>query len=98
MTASRALAWLAAAAGLAGCSALDPYPTYADPARAGQVEGPRVSICYDTLVSSLDQVRVAAQRECPANTAAAPLATDWSLEHCPLLLPARAAFVCAAHK
>jgi hypothetical protein len=99
MNAARALALLAAAAGLAACSAFDPYATYADPAKAGQTEaGPRVSICYDTVISSLDEARAAAQRQCPANTQATPLATDWLMQYCPLLLPARATFVCAASK
>lgn len=99
MNAAGALLLLAAAAGLAGCSAMDPFPTYADPAPAGAAEaGPRVAICYDSLASSLDEVRAAAQRECPAGTGARPLATDWTMQNCPVLLPARATFVCAAAK
>ena len=84
---------------LTGCSALDPYPTYPPQARPGEVDGgPRVAICYDTLVSTLDQVQAAAQQECAPNTQAAPVRTDWYLQYCPLLLPARATFVCTPNK
>jgi hypothetical protein len=57
-----------------------------------------VAICYSTLVSTLDEVQVAAQQECPSDTTATPFDTDWHLQYCPLLLPARATFVCAAKK
>jgi hypothetical protein len=57
-----------------------------------------VAICYDTLVSTLDEVQVAAQQECPSDTTATPFDTDWHLQYCPLLLPARATFFCAAKK
>ena len=86
-------------AALAGCSALDPYPTYPAPAEGKVADaGPRVAICYDTLVSSLTEVQHAAQQECPPNAEARPVDTDWLLQHCPLLLPARATFVCAPKK
>ena len=84
---------------LAGCSALAPYPTYPRAAGPGEeATAPRVAICYDTLVSTLDDVQVAAQQECPSDTTASPVDTDWHLQYCPLLLPARATFVCAAKK
>lgn len=84
---------------LAGCSALAPYPTYPRMAGPGEeATAPRVAICYDTLVSTLDEVQVAAQQECPSDTAATPFDTDWHLQYCPLLLPAHATFVCAAKK
>ena len=90
---------VAALALLAGCSALDPYPVYPRAARTGEVDaGPRVAICYDTLVSSLDDVERAAQEECAADTVAIYSSTDWYLDYCPLLLPARATFVCAPKK
>jgi len=92
MRVARAIASLAL---LAGCSALDPYPVYPRFARSGEVDaGPRVAICYDTLVSSLGEVERAAQEECAANTVATYSSTDWYLQFCPLLLPARATFVC----
>jgi hypothetical protein len=90
---------IAAALALAGCSALQPYPTLPASARSGEAEqGQRVAICYDTLVSSLDEVQRAAQQECAPDTVATPLRTDWYKQHCPLLLPARATFACAPKK
>jgi hypothetical protein len=81
------------------CCSLQPYPTYPADPRPGETDaGPRVAICYDTLVSTLDQVQAAAQQECAPNAEAAPLRTDWYMEHCPLLLPARATFVCTPKK
>ena len=84
---------------LAGCSALEPYATYPRPARAGEDAAlTRVAICYDTFVSSLDQVKAAAQQECAADTIATYSSTDWYLQYCPLLLPARATYMCAPKK
>ena len=93
------IAHAAALALLAGCSALDPYPVYPRAAEIGEVDaGPRVAICYDTLVSSLDEVERVAQEECAADRVATYSSTDWHLDYCPLLLPARATFVCAPKK
>jgi hypothetical protein len=98
MRAAAALA-LAATTGLAGCSALDPYPTYPQQPPAGVKDaGPRVAICYDPLASSHDTVQKAAQDECAQNTVAARADTDWKLDNCPLLLPGRATFVCTPRK
>jgi hypothetical protein len=83
---------------LAGCGALDPYPAAPQLAPPGAPPGPRVAICYNTLTTSLAEVATEAQQECSANTVAQPVDTDWYLQSCPLLLPARATFVCAAKK
>jgi hypothetical protein len=86
-------------ASLPGCSALDPYATFPRAARPGEDAAvTRVAICYDTFVSSLDQVQAAAQQECAADTVATYSSTDWYLEYCPLLLPARATYMCAPKK
>jgi hypothetical protein len=90
---------LAASAGLAGCSALAPYPTYPQQPAAGVTDpGPRVAICYDLLKSSRAEVQKTAQDECAPNTLATRVDTDWKLDFCPLLLPARATFVCTPKK
>jgi hypothetical protein len=82
-------------AGLSGCSALEPYATFPRSARPGEDAAvTRVAICYDTFVSSLDQVQAAAQQECAADTIATYSSTDWYLQNCPLLLPARATYMC----
>ena len=86
-------------ASLAGCSALEPYATYPRAARPGEDAAlTRVAICYDTFVSSLDQVQAAAQQECAADTVATYSSTDWYLLYCPLLLPARATYMCTPKK
>lgn len=89
---------LIAAATLAGCTALDPFPTAPRAAQPGAPAGPRVAICYNSLHTSLAEVQAEAQQECSANTVASPVDTDWYLLNCPLLLPARATFVCNSKK
>jgi hypothetical protein len=85
---------------LLGCGAISPYPTTpaAREPKSPADAGPRVAICYNTLRSTLEQVRTAAQAECAADTTATPIETDWHLQGCPLLLPARATFACAPQK
>ena len=92
-------ALLLAVAALVGCSELQPYATYPRAARAGEVDaGARVAVCRDPLVSSLDDGQRVAQEECSANTIATYSSTDWNLQNCPLLLPARATFICTPKK
>jgi len=95
MTRRAAALLLILAATLAGCGALDPYPAAPRAAQPGAPAGPRVAICYNTLATPLAEVQAEAQQECGANTVAQPVDTDWYLQACPLLLPARATFVCA---
>jgi hypothetical protein len=86
---------IAMAATLAACSALDPYSTYPpQPDAATHDAGPRVAICSDTLVSPGAAVQKAPQSQCAADTVATRVETDRLLQYCPLLLPARATFVC----
>jgi hypothetical protein len=94
-SAPAALFCIAAGIALTGCSALQPYPTFPAAAGPGEADaGSRVAVCYDTLVSTLDEVQSAAQQECASNTQATPARTDWHMQYCPLLLPARATFIC----
>ncbi len=86
---------------LAGCGALDPYPTAPIAATAGAAAGHRVAICYNTLKTTADEVRATAQQECLSyqpRTRADRVETDWHLQNCPLLLPARATFACVPQK
>jgi hypothetical protein len=84
---------------LASCSALEPYATFPRTALPGEDASlARVAICYDTLVSSADEVQQAAQEECVSGTVATYSSTDWYLQYCPLLLPARATYVCTPKK
>src|SRR5436305_14423023 len=96
MRIARALVASALVSALAGCSGLAPYPTYPHMAGPGEeATALRVAICYDGFASSPDEVQSAAQQECPSDTMATYFDTDWRLQFCPLLLPARATFVCA---
>ena len=94
----RAAGLLIALAAVGGCGAVDPYATLARAPQPGQPSGQRVGICYNGLRSSTAQVQAEAQRECAADTLAQPVDTDWYMQMCPLLLPARATFVCTAKK
>jgi hypothetical protein len=96
--AAAALACSVLAALPAGCSALDPFPTLATNAEPNQPAGARVGICYNRLTTTLAEVQVQAQQQCPAGTTAERVDTDWYLQYCPLLLPARGTFVCTATK
>ena len=98
MSRGTALVLLVAAATLAGCGAVDPYPTVARAPLPGQPAGQRVGICYNTLRTTLARVQAEAQQECAANTVAEPVDTDWYLQNCPLLLPGRASFICRPRK
>jgi hypothetical protein len=60
------------AAALGGCNLLDPFPTTARGAQTGQPAGERVGICYNTLNTTLAQVRDQAQQQCAAGATAEP--------------------------
>lgn len=96
----RALRPVLLVAVLAGCNMVAPYSTFplAREAKEPADAGPRVAICYNGLHSSLDDVRKDAQGECSTGTIATPIDTDYHLQGCPLLLPARATFVCTPQK
>lgn len=80
------------------CGALDPFPTAPRAAAPGAPAGQRVAICYNTLKTSLPEVQRQAQQQCPAGAIAEASDTDWYLLNCPLLLPARATFICKPKK
>jgi hypothetical protein len=93
----RLAAALAVAALLAGCTAFDPFPTLPQPAKPAKLGRPppqRVAICYDGLATGRAGAQEEAQLQCPKGTVAARVATDYWMQFCPLLLPARATFAC----
>jgi hypothetical protein len=99
-TAMPRAAIVAIVAALTACTALDPFPTSPSVPEPGtpQPPGLRVAICANPLKTSHVQIRDEAQQECPAGTEARLDRTDYYLANCPLLLPARASFVCAPKK
>lgn len=94
MTPIAGIVLLCGAVSLAACNLLDPFPTLARSAQTGQPAGERVGVCYNTMTTTLAEIRNQAQQQCAANTTAEPVDTDWYLQTCPLLLPARATFIC----
>src|SRR4051812_3916379 len=89
---------LLGAASLAGCGAFNPYTTLPGAATPEQPAGTRVAICYNGFKTEDSAAQEAAQKECPAGTRAERVDTDYYLQFCPLLLPARATFVCVPEK
>jgi hypothetical protein len=84
---------------LTACSDFEPYATAPLPAPTGVTDaGTRVAICYDGLWSDANEVQRLAQHECAEKVTAVYADTDWRLDNCPLLLPARATFVCTPQK
>jgi hypothetical protein len=87
----------AAAGVLAGCGELNPYETVPEKPPPGDPKT-RVGICYDGLASSRQEVEAAAQTACGPGTYPEREGTDYELESCGLLLPARATFICRPKK
>jgi hypothetical protein len=83
--------------GLARCgSALPPFETVPLPAAPGESPEPRVSVCYNFLTASAEQVQGVAAASCSPGATPQPVARDVSLNYCPVLIPTRATFICAA--
>lgn len=86
---------LAAVIAVSGCTALNPFPTGPlPPTPQSKDAGPRVAICYNALKTSADKVREMAQAQCIGKAVVEKIDTDYHLDDCPLLTPARATFVC----
>ena len=98
MTRRPAIGLLIAVVVFGDCGACSPYATLPQTAEPGQPTGQRVGICYNSLRTSPAQLEAEARRECPPDTLAQPVDTDWHMQYCPLLLPACATFVCVATK
>jgi hypothetical protein len=91
---ARGTAALLFAATVSGCSALTPFSTgpLADP--KAKDPGPRVAICYNPLKTADEKVQQLGQAQCSGDTTAQLVSTDYHLDDCPMLTPARATFVC----
>jgi hypothetical protein len=98
MRRGRVVLTAASLAALLGCSMVAPFPTDPAEAKKDQPAGDRVAICYDRLASSPAEAQKSAQAQCAPATTAKLVATDYYLDFCPLLLPARATFVCVPQK
>lgn len=91
----RRLLTLPIVAALAGCSGLNPFPTPPLGADPGVKDaGPRVAICYNTFKTTPQKLQEMAQVQCFGGAVPERVDTDYRLDNCPLLTPARATFVC----
>lgn len=99
MTVLRFLVLLAASSACA-CGALTPYASAPAPLPAGVTDHrQRVGICANPLKTTPQQVQQLAQAECLGNTVAEQVTgDDYRLDVCPLAVPARVTFACAARK
>lgn len=77
-----------------GCSQL--APTDAAPAPGGLPTATQVGVCYTSAASTPAQVRALAADQCPVGTTPRLVAQGWNLDVCPILIPVRATFDCAA--
>ncbi|HEU0218733.1 MAG TPA: hypothetical protein VFQ90_18900 [Stellaceae bacterium] len=87
------------AATLAGCSGFTPFVT-APPSLLPSESSPgkRVSICYNGLKTTPEKLQEMAQDGCLGEGNAQLLDTDYRLDNCPLMTPARATFLCKPGK
>jgi len=80
---------------VAGCTALNPFPTGPLPADPKVKDaGPRVAICYNPMKTPPEKVQELGQAQCLGGAAAEKVDVDYRLDDCPVLTPARATFVC----
>ena len=89
------------AVAIAGCSGFTPCPVPPRGLEAGEKNpGTRVAICYNGLKTTPEDVQKLGLEECRNNggTTVAPLGTDYSIDNCPLMTPARATFLCTTTK
>jgi hypothetical protein len=81
---------------LGACSQL--APTEAAPAAGpnGIPDANEVGVCYSSSASTPAQVAALATDQCPTGTKAKWMSQGWDLDACPVLMPVRATFECAA--
>ena len=91
---ARGMAALLFAAIVSGCSVLTPFSTGPLIDAKAKDPGPRVAICFNPLKTADEKVQQLGQAECTGDTAAQLVSTDYHLDDCPMLTPARATFVC----
>jgi hypothetical protein len=86
-------------AATAGCSGFTPFPVTPRGLAIGEKDpGPRVAICYNGLKTLPEQVQKLAQEQCASDTTAERIDTDYRMDNCPVMTPARATFLCKTAK
>lgn len=87
---------------LAACESavLPPFETVPPPLsraernEAGGTPPAQVAICYNMFTTSAAAVLALAKESCDPGTTPKPQKRDFNFTNCPILLPARATFVC----
>jgi hypothetical protein len=83
----------------AGCSGFTPFPTAPPLLGFGEKNpGTRVAICYNGLKSTPEEIQRLGQGECPSHSLAERIGTDYRMDDCPAMTPARATFLCKTTK
>jgi hypothetical protein len=88
-------------AAMAGCSGFTPFPVGPRGLELGEKSpGTRVAVCYNGLKTTPEEVQKLGLEQCQENgdTTAELLSTDYRLDNCPLMTPARATFLCKKAK
>jgi hypothetical protein len=88
-------------AAMVGCSGFTPFPVGPRGLEPGEKSpGTRVAICYNGLKTTPEEVQKLGLEECRNNggTTVELLGTDYRLDNCPVMTPARATFLCKTAK
>ena len=82
---------------LTQCSGwLPPFDTVPPTDAAADSATTRVAVCYNALTASPEQLLGIAATSCGPGTTPQPAGRDISLDYCPVLIPSRATYSCAA--
>ena len=80
---------------LAGCGTpLPPFETAPPAITSAKDDTLHVALCYNGLTTSEEQLNALALESCGSGMKAQPLGRGINLDHCPVLMPARAIFAC----
>jgi len=88
-------------AAMAGCSGFTPFPVAPRGIEPGEKNpGTRVAVCYNGLKTTPEEVQKLGLEQCreDGDTSAELIGTDYRLDNCPLMTPARATFLCKTAK
>jgi hypothetical protein len=88
-------------AAAAGCSGLTPFQTTPRGLSIGEKSpGTRVAFCYNGLKTPPEEVQKMALEQCQngGDKTAERIDTDYRMDDCPALTPARATFLCKTVK
>jgi hypothetical protein len=88
-------------AAVAGCSGFTPFPASPRGLSAHEKNpGTRVAICYNGLKTPPEEVQKLGLEQCQnyGGATAERIDTDYRMDDCPLMTPARATFLCKTAK